>query len=68
MFVCKHESIASLLFICNSRLLAQVVSSPLVYLHHEAINNNNTTVVTKQIQRCVKGGAYSSGRSLKQGA
>ena len=40
MFVCKHEYIASLLFICNSRLLALITSSPLVYLH-QAINNNN---------------------------
>ena len=28
MFACKHESIVNLLFICNSRLLAQVTSSP----------------------------------------
>ena len=45
MFVCKHESIANLLFICNSRLLAKVTSSPLVYLHHKAINNNSFATI-----------------------
>ena len=45
MFVCKHASIANLLFICNSRLLAKVTSSPLVYLHHKAINNTSFATI-----------------------
>ena len=57
MFVCKHESIANLLFICNSRLLPQVTNSPLVCLHHKAINKlqlqHNYSYIASQLQLAI---------------